>query len=436
VEGEGGPLLLLLEQADGDAEIPAGVRGIALGHPMPHLSHLGVRARQARVPFAASAGREHLQEFGNLVGKTVRLRVTPDGLSLEETAPDDRPAPKAGHAEAAHAAVRVPQVVLTEEAGVLPLDRATPEVCGAKAAGAGRLLEMAGRSDGLFRAPRGLAVPFGAMERCLDAAPAVRREYLALRERVQDAPREEREALLDQLRTLVRALPVPDEVGQAVTAFFGPGTRLAVRSSANGEDLEHLAGAGLYESVVNVPVAAAAAAITEVWASLWTRRAARSRAQAGIAHDRVHMAVLLQELVNPDLSFIMHTVNPRTGSRGEAVVELAVGLGEILASPPVPGTPYRMVCDRQAAAGTLSACATFSVALRPAPEGGPGVIRERLDYGRVPLSADPGVAQGLGKRLAEIASFLEEGLGRPQDVEGVCAGDDVFIVQARPQQGL
>ena len=46
VEGAKGPLLLLLEQADGDADIPACVAGIALGHPLPILSH----ARPAGTP--------------------------------------------------------------------------------------------------------------------------------------------------------------------------------------------------------------------------------------------------------------------------------------------------------------------------------------------------------------------------------------------------
>src|SRR5262249_55914564 len=82
VAGARGPLLLRLEHAAGDAEIPAGVKGIALGHPMPLLSPLGVRARQARVPFAACPGPEHLGDFRPLVGKHVRLSVTPDGLSV------------------------------------------------------------------------------------------------------------------------------------------------------------------------------------------------------------------------------------------------------------------------------------------------------------------------------------------------------------------
>ena len=222
-----------------------------------------------------------------------------------------------------------------------------------------------------------------------------------------------------------------------MTTFFGPDVRLAVRSSANGEDLEQLAGAGLYESVVNVRAAEAPAAIAQVWASLWTRRATVSRMQAGIAHARIHMAVLLQELVKPDLSFIMHTVNPLTGNRDEALVELAAGLGEVLASSSVPGTPYRMACDRKTGTATLLACANFSVALRPALDhGADGVTSERLDYSRLPLSADPDAAPRLGGRLAQIAVFLEERLGRPQDVEGVCVGEAIHIVQARPQQGL
>ena len=40
-------VMAVLSRAEGDEEIPKGVAGIVLGHEMPHLSHLGVRARQA-----------------------------------------------------------------------------------------------------------------------------------------------------------------------------------------------------------------------------------------------------------------------------------------------------------------------------------------------------------------------------------------------------
>jgi phosphoglucan,water dikinase len=144
--------------------------------------------------------------------------------------------------------------------------------------------------------------------------------------------------------------------------------------------------------------------------------------------------VLLHELVKPDLSFIMHTANPLTGNRGEALVEVAVGLGEVLASTPVPGTPYRLACDRTTGAVELLSCATFGVALRPGADG--GVVQERLDYSRVALSADRDAAPRLGKRLGAVATVLEEGLGQAQDVEGAVAADEIYVVQTRPQQGL
>ena len=59
---------------------------------------------------------------------------------------------------------------------------------------------------------------------------------------------------------------------------------LAVRSSANVEDLAGMSAAGLYESVVGVPAAdpkAVRAAVAEVWASLFTRRAVMSRRWVG-----------------------------------------------------------------------------------------------------------------------------------------------------------
>jgi phosphoglucan,water dikinase len=149
------------------------------------------------------------------------------------------------------------------------------------------------------------------------------------------------------------------------------------------------------------------------------------------------MAVLIQELVAAELSFIMHTAHPLTGDRDQAVVELAVGLGEVLASSPLPGTPYRLVCDRKTGASRLLACANFSFALRPDPaKTSGGVVRDRLDYSRESLSAEPCAAEVLGRRMGQIAAYLEDALGSPQDIEGVCVGQEIHLVQTRPQQGL
>jgi phosphoglucan,water dikinase len=433
VEQEPGPLLVLLENVDGDAEIPSGVKGIALGHPLPHLSHLGVRARQARIPFLACTEREHLKTFAHLTGKFARLSVNSGDCSLQEIASLPTKDDAAGTETTG---IVVPEVVLATQATVIPLAEALPATCGSKAAGAFRLQELAEQSGGLFRTPRGLAVPFGIMEKCLADSPQ-RDAYHGWLDELERERGPQRDLLLQRLSDVVRNLVVPGAIQVAVKDFFAPDDRLAVRSSANGEDLEHLAGAGLYDSVLNVPPARAAAAIAQVWASLWTRRAVQSRVQAGIPNRDIHMAVLLQQMLDAELSFVMHTTNPLTGNRAEALVELAVGLGETLASSASPGTPYRLSCQRPTGNARLLACADFSFALRPGRSGDVfSIIQDRLNYAKVPLSADPAAIQALARKLAAIADFLEGRLNKPQDVEGVCIGQEIHLVQSRPQQGL
>jgi hypothetical protein len=49
------------------------------------------------------------------------------------------------------------------------------------------------------------------------------------------------------------------------------------------------------------------------------------------------MAVLVQRMVQPDVSFVLHTRHPLSGDRDTVSMELAPGLGETLAS----GAPAR-----------------------------------------------------------------------------------------------
>ena len=61
-------------------------------------------------------------------------------------------------------------------------------------------------------------------------------------------------------------------------------------------------------------------------------------------------------MLAPDYSFILHTVNPINHNPLEVYVEIAVGLGETLASAATRGSPYRMVCDRPSGAATTAVC--------------------------------------------------------------------------------
>ena len=73
----------------------------------------------------------------------------------------------------------------------------------------------------------------------------------------------------------------------------------------------------------------------------------------------------------------------------------------------------------------------------PSPTGlSEKLSREILDYSKINLSRDPATLESLGRRLCRIGTFVERALGKPQDIEGAIVQDKIYLVQARPQQGL
>ena len=309
-----------------------------------------------------------------------------------------------------------------------------PRAVGARRAGARKLALIARVGGAGYRTPGGLVVPFGVMEGALRAAPAGYEEYERRCRAIESAPPSSFEDATRPLRDLIQSLPVPVEIQVAVERAFGRKERVMVRSSSNCEDLGGLAGAGLYESVANVAADGINEAICRVWASLWTSRATLSRKQAGIAHARARMAVLIQPMVVAEFSFILHTSNPIRPRPEEAYVEVAAGLGEVLASGAARGTPFRLACNKETGRMETLAFGSLSQALAVSSSG--ELAWRTVDYSRVVLSREAGARERLGRRLGALASFVERAWGGPQDVEGATVGEEIYLMQARPQMGI
>jgi len=295
-------------------------------------------------------------------------------------------------------------------------------------------MELSSDSEYGFLVPTALVVPFGVMEKVQSSNKELSARYRESENELDAISTHRIEATIDHLRKLIEQLEWPDEITSVVTKTFKPDDRLMVRSSANCEDLEDFAGAGLYESIPNVPPADVVSAIRRVWSSLWTRRAVLSRIQAGIPQEQAQMAVIVQQMIAPDYSFVLHTVNPLSHNADEVYAEIAVGLGETLASAASRGTPYRLVYNKKSGEVQTLAFANFSYALQAASKD--GLTRELLDYSRVSLSRESELRKDMGRRLAKVGSVVENEFGRAQDIEGAIVVDKIYLVQSRPQQGL
>ncbi|MBW2730959.1 MAG: hypothetical protein JRH20_01120 [Deltaproteobacteria bacterium] len=434
-------LVVRLQHAAGDETIPGNVKGVILSHEIPQLAHLGVRARQAGVPFTCCDEAEVLSKLDAKLNTWVELQVEADRVQvLTLSTKEERSAaakaaapPPASSAPIADepGCIDVPVVVRLDE--IQATRRADPLRVGGKAARAARLAAFANRAASGFRAPMGVAIPFATLERQLDAIPARRTLYDALVNRLGQRPRELSQ-LCDELRQLVYELEIPQEIVNAVRSALGASSPLMVRSSSSTEDLRHLASAGLYDSVINVGLQGLRDSIRTVWASLWSPRAVRGREAGALPHAVARMGVLIQPLVTPELSFIMHTVNPISGCRQEATVELVVGHGETLASARFSGSPFRLICNKISGETTTERLASIGRAL--IPDGRGGLREELVDYASLPLMTSESERRELGRKLARIAARLEEAFGHAQDVEGVISKGTIHLVQSRAQQGL
>ena len=447
------PVILLVANADGDEEVSTCgpyVRGVVLCHALPHLSHLALRARQAQVPLIAVEDENLVDHARSLLDKsTVKLSANASTIKLEETnetvtvdtAVSQQSEKPTLHLDAdLSRASTVLSLVDLDERGLKDSIR----IAGTKSAMCARLSSIAARSSHAFAAPTGVVIPFGAMEYAAASVGDLERLDVmihSLNAMTQD-PEQIRETC-EAIQSLIRGLRPSSSTFQVTAQKFGPNARVMVRSSANVEDLEGMSAAGLYDSIPNVNLHdedAFGRAVADVWASLYTTRAVASRAAAGIDHLEANMCVLVQEMLSPEVSFVLHTKHPLTNDPKSAYLEFALGLGETLASGAVRGTPCRVSVDRESRRATVNAFASFGTALVRDDDSPSGMKSVAANYTTHWLQTDAKKREDIVGKLVDIGSMLERELSPSsdellaQDIEGCILPDgQIYIVQARPQ---
>ncbi|KAL6970881.1 Phosphoglucan, water dikinase, chloroplastic [Sarracenia purpurea var. burkii] len=461
-----GSVILVVRKADGDEEVTVAgcnIAGVVLLQELPHLSHLGVRARQEKVVFVTCEDDDKIVDIKKLNGKYVRLEASSTGVNIIPSFSDNSnggfPVKNLSNNgsnmtgipvsnNSSWSSVKTPHSTLViPVGGIVPLADADLQTSGAKAAACGQLASVAAVSDRVcsdqgvpasFKVPVGSVIPFGSMELALERSKSME-SYRSLVEKIETAQMDggELDDLCKQLQELISSLQLPEDLIESLGKIFPANSRLIVRSSANVEDLAGMSAAGLYESIPNVSLLNPIIfgnSVCRVWASLYTRRAILSRRAASVPQRAASMAVLVQEMLSPDLSFVLHTVSPTDNDRNSVEAEIAPGLGETLASG-TRGTPWRLSSGKFDGLVRTLAFANFSeeLVVHSGALADGQVIRLTVDYSKKPLTVDPIFRRQLGQRLCAVGFFLERKFGCPQDVEGCVVGKDIYIVQTRPQ---
>jgi hypothetical protein len=305
--------ILVLEQLPDEIPVSAGVISRELQAP---LGHIAILCATRGTPNIAVRDAFERPDFAALDGKLVALDVNMQEFSVRAATRDQ--AEKAWKKRRP----RRPQVPVLDAAerrmlDVAKLKLADTRFAGAKAAQLGEVAHIGGLST-----PGGFVIPLSYY---LDHAfavglPSDLTSQLADPAFAEDSARRAR--WLESVRNAIQKRAVDPVLVKRVRERIqqiAPGSRWILRSSTNAEDLAGFTGAGLYRSIrikAGADDAQIAAAIAEVWASVWLQGAFEERAWYRVDHGAVGMAILVQPYVDGAIANgVAITANPFTEQR-------------------------------------------------------------------------------------------------------------------------
>ncbi len=423
------PTVVVAEEIAGQEEIPEGVNAIITPDATDIVSHVAIRARNARVLLATCYDPKIIARLQSLNGRWLRVMTNAAGEVTFEEGPEetDRVPPPI---------VRVPATLLRPDftAYAISPHRFTKKNVGGKS---NNLRHLEGKLPPWIHLPSSVALPFGVFEKVLaqESNKETAQHYQALCRQMDEAGVEERARALSRLGETVLALKAPDDL---------------VSSLAQVMEEVGLAWPTDWKRAWRC--------IKGVWGSKWNERAFLSRRTRGIRHEDLFMAVLIQEVVKAEYSFVIHTVNPFTGNRDEIYTEVVPGLGETLVGN-YPGKALSFTCGKGGNTSQLLAFPSKSIALSGkglifrsdssgedlAGYAGAGLYdsimleppqKVRVDYSRDVLVQDIDFRKAFLTTVAMIATTVEEVFGSPQDIEGAYCRGEYYVVQTRPQVGI
>jgi pyruvate,water dikinase len=229
-----------------------------------------------------------------------------------------------------------------------------------------------------------------------------------------------------EIRNLVMNEKVPADLQKEVLDSFKKlGTKfVAVRSSATAEDSSVASWAGELETYLNVTEKNVINSVKKCWSSLFTPRAIFYRFEKKMHKQKVSVAVVVQKMVQSEISGISFTVHPVTKDKNQMVVEAGFGLGEAIVGGMI--TPDTYVIHKN----------NFSILDINVSEQTFAIVKTAKGNINKKLSKAVGGKQKLtGKQIVEIAEIcknIEKHYGKPQDIEWAFEKGKFYITQSRP----
>lgn len=200
---------------------------------------------------------------------------------------------------------------------------------------------------------------------------------------------------------------------------------VAVRSSATAEDSLTASWAGELETYLHTNEDKLLLNVKRCWSSLFTPRAIFYRKEKKLLKRHVSVAVVIQKMVESEISGIAFTVHPVTQDDNQMIIEAGWGLGEAIVSGAI--NPDRYIIDKKE---------WLIVNIDISKQDKLITRQKRGGINWLEVSADNQEQQKLkGEEIIELAKIcnqIEKHYKKPQDIEWAFTRGHFFITQSRP----
>ncbi|KAL3630994.1 hypothetical protein CASFOL_023978 [Castilleja foliolosa] len=427
------PTILVAKSVKGEEEIPDGAVAVLTPDMPDVLSHVSVRARNSKVCFATCFDSNILADIQAKEGKLLHLKPTSADVVYSEMK-DDELVISTNSKEDSSA----PSLTLVKKqfCGKYAISSSefNSKMVGAKSR---NIAHLQGKVPSWVNIPTSVALPFGVFETVLvdNLNQGVAKKLQVLKRELDGGD----VSALGEIRNTVLELTAPPQLVK----------ELKEKMQGSGMPWPGDEGAQRWEQ--------AWIAIKKVWASKWNERAYFSTRKVKLDHDYLCMAVLVQEIINADYAFVIHTTNPSNEDSSEIYAEVVKGLGETLVGA-YPGRALSFICKKndlnspQVLGYPSKPIGLFirrSIIFRSDSNGedlegyaGAGLYdsvpmdeeeESVLDYSSDPLIIDGNFRSSILSSIAHAGNAIEVLYGSAQDIEGVVKDGKIYVVQTRPQ---
>lgn len=276
-----------------------------------------------------------------------------------------------------------------------------------------------------FHVPEGFVVTALAFEEYLKATD-INVEIRARLNKINLKDIESVEESSEILRDLIMNKKMPKSMQQEILKEFKKlkVKYVAVRSSATAEDSKIDSWAGELETYLNTTEKMILKNVKKCWASLYTPRALFYRIERKMRRKSVSVAVVIQKMIQSEVSGICFTVHPITKDRNQMIIEAGYGLGEAIVGGMI--TPDAYVIEKDS-------LTILDININEQEKMIKWVKNKNQTI------AVPKAKQAKQKfknseiiKLSKIVRNIEKHYKSPQDIEWAFAKGKLYITQSRP----